>query len=65
MVELTYLQPEVGTPITAILEDEDEPTTGTIAWEWSVSTVTNPDEDTDAHWAVVTGQTHCRLYPAR
>ena len=54
MVELNYLQPEVGTEIMAMLMDEDI-FKGTITWEWSVSKVTNPDKDTEAHWAVVAG----------
>ena len=52
-VELNYLQPEVGTEITAILTDEDEEVEGTITWEWSVSKVTGPDKDTEEHWAVI------------
>ena len=52
-VELNYLQPEVGTEITAILTDEDDVVEGTITWEWSVSKVTGPDKDTEEHWAVI------------
>ena len=57
MVELNYLQPEVGTMITAMLEDEDlgAANLSSIDWAWSVSTVTNPDKDTEAHWANATG----------
>ena len=62
VVELNLLQPEVGTPITAMLEDEDV-VTGTITWQWSVSTVTNPDKDTDRHWAVVDGDTDGMFTP--
>ena len=52
-VELNYLQPEVGTEITAILTDEDDVVEGTITWEWYVSKVTGPDKDTEEHWAVI------------
>ena len=55
MVELNYLEPEVGTEITAMLDDEDVEDTDTLKWEWSVSKVTKPDKDTEAHWAVVAG----------
>ena len=53
MVELNYLQPEVGTMITAMLDDEDDVVEGTITWEWSVSKVTGPDKNTEEHWAVI------------
>ena len=54
VVELNLLQPEVATPITAMLMDEDI-VDGTITWVWTVSKVTNPDPKTEAHWAAVTG----------
>ena len=54
VVEFNYLQPEVATPITAMLMDEDM-VDGDITWQWSVSKVTNPDRNTEAHWTVVTG----------
>ena len=62
-VELNYLQPEVGTEITAMLEDEDMATPNSITWEWSVSTVTNPDKDTEQHWGVVAGETRATYTP--
>ena len=56
-VELDLLQPEVGTEITAMLMDEDGPVTGedaiSVTWEWSVSKVTNPNMNTEAHWTVI------------
>ena len=52
VVELNYLQPEVDTDITAMLTDEDM-VDGTITWEWSVSKVTNPNMNTEAHWTVI------------
>ena len=58
VVELDLLQPEVGTPIMAMLTDPDSPDgidAGDIDWVWTVSKVTNPDPRTDAHWATVTG----------
>ena len=64
MVELNYLQPEVGTKITAMLDDEDRgETSGAITWQWGVSKVTNPDKDTDEHWAVVDGETESTFTP--
>ena len=62
MVELNYLQPEVGTEITAMLDDEDVVDTDTLKWEWSVSKVTNPDKDTEAHWANATGTVSLGTY---
>ena len=57
MVELDLLQPEVGTKITAMLMDEDGPVSGqdaiSVTWEWSVSKVTNPNMNTEAHWTVI------------
>ena len=64
MVELNYLQPEVGTPITAMLDDEDRgETSGAITWQWGVSKVTKPDKDTDGDWAVVDGETGSTFTP--
>ncbi len=53
-VELSWLQPEVGTPITATLSDEDG-VVGEIEWTWTVSRVTDPDPDVDGHWQASTG----------
>ena len=64
-VELNYLQPEVGTEITAMLMDEDieDPDTVTVTWEWSVSKVTGPDKDTEDHWTIITGDTDAMFTP--
>ena len=54
MVTIDLRQPEVGTPIRAMITDPD----GNLAsydWTWYVSTVTNPIDDADNHWAEVTG----------
>ena len=54
MVTIDLRQPEVGTPIRATVTDPD----GDLAsynWTWYVSTVTNPVDDADNHWAEVTG----------
>ena len=40
MVTINLRQPEVGTPIMASVTDPDG--TNRVAWQWSVSTVTNP-----------------------
>ena len=61
-VELNLLQPEVGTALTAMLTDPDE-IEGTITWEWSVSKVTNPNMNTEAHWTVITGDTDNMFTP--
>ena len=58
MVTFNLIQPEVGTPIMATLEDPDgTPTlTGTdLGWDWYVSKVTNPIADAPNHWALATG----------
>ena len=65
VVELNLLQPEVGTPITAMLTDPDSPAgieANNIAWVWTVSKVTNPDPKTEAHWAAVTGTANAAIY---
>ena len=60
------LQPEVGTPITAILNDPDgdEDTDGTVGsdddevtlgWQWYVSKVEDPVTHIDNHWTAATG----------
>ena len=56
-IVLNRLQPEVGTEITAILSDPDNPTgvTDTITWSWEVSKVSNPEIDVDDHWVNATG----------
>ena len=63
-VELDLLQPEVGTPLTAMVTDPDGIADGaTITWEWSVSKVTGPDPDTEDHWTVITGDTDNMFTP--
>ena len=53
MVSIDLRQPEVGTAITASVNDPDG--TGTVTWQWSVSTVTNPVATADNHWSNATG----------
>lgn len=66
-VTMNRIQPEVGTPITAMLADPDgdEVVTGTVGtspddvtlqWTWYVSKVTNPVDDVESHWIEVTTQ---------
>ena len=53
-VTLQWLQPEVGTPITATLTDPD----GTISdstWMWYTSKVADPEVGTDFHWNEIAG----------
>ena len=55
---LNWRQPEVGTTITASLEDPDDErgSAGTdVVWMWYVSTVTNPVDDAENHWTLATG----------
>ena len=48
---LQWLQPEVGTPITATLTDPDGGiTTGPSDWTWYTSKVADPEVGTDFHW---------------
>ena len=60
------LQPEVGTPITAMLDDPDgdEDTNGsvgtgedrvTLGWQWYVSKVEDPVANVEGHWTAATG----------
>ena len=52
-VTLQWLQPEVGTPITATLTDPDgSPAAST--WKWYTSKVADPEVGTDFHWNEVT-----------
>ena len=55
-VELKWLQPEVGTAITATLRDDDEDI-GDHDWTWTASTVTKPQADNEDHWRAATGAT--------
>ena len=52
VVTINWLQPEIGVPITATLEDPDSPTTPPTGptWAWTVSNVANPDMMNDLHW---------------
>ena len=61
-VELTWLQPEVGTPITAIVTDPDGPLGDSPAitpiWQWYQSKVSNPNRNPDptklsAEWEMI------------
>ena len=52
-LSLDLLEPEVGTRIIAQLEDPDG-ITGTIAWTWHTSKVSNPVIDAPGHWNAVT-----------
>ena len=59
-VTLNWLQPEVGTEITATLRDADglvdRDTTNTdltVQWQWFISAVTNPQANIDGHWTSV------------
>ena len=59
-VTLNRRQPEVGTTITVSLNDPDG-TGGVngndeVVWQWYVSTVTNPVDDAENHWAQATGE---------
>ena len=54
MVTIDLRQPEVGTPIRATVTDPDGDR-ASYNWTWYVSTVTNPVDDADNHWAEVTG----------
>ena len=57
---INWRQPEVGTAITASLDDPDGKTGTTTTptaerWTWYVSTVTNPVIDAENHWAEANG----------
>ena len=64
-VTLSRLQPEVATPITAMLDEPDrtnDPTTtdieeglSDITWQWYISNNNDPVIDTESHWIVATG----------
>ena len=60
--KLNRLQPEVGTEITASLDDPDgtvgpdaDGNATVVAWQWYVSKVSNPVSDAENHWIVATG----------
>ena len=65
-VTMNRLQPEVGTPITATLDDPDgdEDTDGAVGsdddvvslgWQWYVSKVEDPVAHVENHWTAATG----------
>ena len=54
VVSLSWIQPEVGTPITASLEDPDGEETP--MWSWHVSKIQGiPIINEDNHWEAATG----------
>ena len=56
VVELNWLQPEVGTMITATLDDVDGlDDLVTPAWQWATSKVDNPDPNDESDWDDATG----------
>ena len=55
-VTIDLRQPEVGTAIRAKITDPDLGLDN-YDWTWYVSTVTNPVDDVETHWAAVTGTT--------
>ena len=58
-VTLDWLQPEVGTEITATLKDADgavetnDADAAAVEWEWFISAVTNPQANIEGHWTSV------------
>ena len=61
-VGMEWRQPEVGTPITAILTDPDSDSPG-LTWVWTVSKVqTRIIIDDEDHWDVATGTTNGATY---
>ena len=52
LVSLNRLQPEVGTPVTAILTD-GAGIDGDVMWQWHTSKVVEPDPNYASHWAAV------------
>ena len=59
VVELSWLQPEVGTPITATLTDPDNPDNPVEnpSYVWAVSKVADPDVERSSDWNLATGGT--------
>ena len=53
VVTIDRIQPEVGTQLTASIDDEDIDDTVTVAWRWYVSTVTNPLANSERHWRMI------------
>ena len=55
-VTLNRLQPEVATPITAMLDEPDKTEAPIVVlWQWYISNNNNPKIDTDSHWIEATG----------
>ena len=62
-ITLDWLQPEVGTMMTATLRDVDtvadsdlndgDDLIPTVEWEWFISAVTNPQANIEGHWTSV------------
>ena len=78
-ITLDWIQPEVGTLITATLSDSDKLTddagdlldgddedtdADAINWQWSYSKVTNPQIDIEGHWADAADSEEVREAPA-
>ena len=66
-VTLSRLLPEVDATdteagIDATLTDPDGAASGTVDWEWSISTVTNPTASVDTHWRVDTTNASDNMY---
>ena len=60
---LQWLQPEVGTPITATLTDPDG-VTSDPTWTWYTSKAADPVVGNLFHWTLVAGQTGTSYTPA-
>ena len=60
MVTIDLRQPEVWTPIRATITDPDD-NVADYDWTWYVSTVTNPIDDAENHWAEVTGTVSIKM----
>ena len=61
-VVLNRLQPEVGTPLTAILTD-GAGVEGEVTWWWYTSKVIDPDPTYDNHWTSLETRTPERTLP--
>ena len=53
-VVISWLQPEVDTPIVATLTDPDGNISG-VSWQWAVSKVLVSEIDVEGHWGNATG----------
>ena len=61
-VALNRLQPEVGTPLTAVLTD-GAGISGEVRWRWYTSKVIDPVPSYDNHWSLVGGADTGRYTP--